>query len=136
MASAEAYRSGALVRVEEKSEGQYEITQIETENELPKPVAGIGDDRVEINWSFGPVKVVGYVVKSTLEIGVELHVLGISLAHLYGNLKDGVVANVNLLLAKGSIKFYLKNGHEVWIHVDVSVKFDGSFNKDVKLLSL
>jgi len=34
---------------------------------------------------------------------------------LYGNLKDGIVLKVNVLVAKGDVKLYLKNGNEVWI---------------------
>lgn len=64
-----------------------------------------------------------------------MSVLGIKLGSFYGNLKDGLVINIDLFLVKGSIKFYLKNGNELWIRVDLDVKFDGSFNQDIKILS-
>lgn len=44
--------------------------------------------------------------------------------------------DVDLLLAKGSIKVYLKNGNEVWVHLDVKVVFDGSFDGDYKIVSI
>ena len=64
-----------------------------------------------------------------------MSVLGIKLGSFYGNLKDGLVINIDLFLAKGSIKFYLKNGNELWVRVDLDVKFDGSFHQDAKILS-
>lgn len=63
-----------------------------------------------------------------------MSVLGIKLGSFYGNLKDGLVINIDLFLAKGSIKFYLKNGNELWVRVDLDVKFDGSFNQDTLIL--
>jgi hypothetical protein len=50
--------------------------------------------------------------------------------------KDGVVGEIDLFLAKGEIRIYLKNGNEVWLHYDVKVKFDGHFKDDVKLLTI
>ena len=55
---------------------------------------------------------------------------------MYGNLKDGVSANIDLFLAKGSIRFYLKNGNEVWVNLHLEVRFDGTFDQDVKLLTI
>lgn len=82
------------------------------------------------------MQVNGYVIKSTLEIGVATQVLGISVPAVYGNLKDGVQIKYDLHLARGSKKFYLKNGNEVWISVDIKVLFDGSFEKQVKLVTI
>ena len=56
------------------------------------------------------VQATGYVDTSTLEIGVEVNVFGAKIFNLFGNLKDGVVGKINLFLAKGEIRFYLKNG--------------------------
>ncbi|KAM0535745.1 hypothetical protein ACHAQF_006327 [Verticillium nonalfalfae] len=77
----------------------------------------------------------GYIDTDTFEIGISVSILGINVGNIYGNLKDGVGLNIDLFLAEGSIKLYLKNGNEVWINVDVSVKFDGSFQGDYKIIS-
>lgn len=61
--------------------------------------------------------------------------MGISLGTIYGNLKDGVGVNVDLWVASGSLRFYLKNGNELWIHVDIKISFDGSFSGDYKIIS-
>jgi hypothetical protein len=63
-------------------------------------------------------------------------ILGINVGNIFGNLKDGVGVKVDLFLAKGSIKIYLKNGNEVWVHLDIKVKFDGSFDGDYKILTI
>lgn len=78
----------------------------------------------------------GYVDISTLEIGVEVDVFGAKILQMFGNLKDGVVGKIDLFLAKGEIKFYLKNGNEVWVHLHLSVTFDGTFEEDVKLVTI
>jgi hypothetical protein len=72
-------------------------------------------------------------MKDTFEIGVGIHVLGIKLGNFYGNLKDGLRVQVKLLQEKGTIRFYVKNGNEVW----QSMKLSGISNmdKDVKLFS-
>ena len=61
--------------------------------------------------------------------------LGISLGNIYGSLKDGVGVDVDLFVAKGSIKFYLKNGNELWVNLQLSITFDGSYDGDYKIIS-
>jgi len=56
------------------------------------------------------VQATGYVDTSTLEIGVRVEVFGAHIFNLFGNLKEGVVGKIDLSLAKGEIRFYLKNG--------------------------
>jgi len=67
---------------------------------------------------------------------VNVSVVGISLGNIYGNLKDGVGLNIDLIAAKGSIKFYLKNGNEVWVHLDIGIVFDGTYQGDYKIISI
>jgi hypothetical protein len=57
------------------------------------------------------MQVTGYVDISTLEIGVRVDVFGAHIFNLFGNLKDGVVGKIDLFLAKGEIRFFLKNGN-------------------------
>ncbi|KAH7110122.1 hypothetical protein B0J11DRAFT_599674 [Dendryphion nanum] len=125
-------RSGAILSINEK-DGEYTVNQLKLETALPKPVP---QSRHEIKFSLGPARIVGYVVTETWEIGVEVYVLGIRVGNFYGNVKTGLVINVNLFLVKGSIKFYLKNGKEIWARIDLDVKFDGSVHQDVKLLTV
>jgi hypothetical protein len=75
-------------------------------------------------------------VTDTYEIGVEIYVLGIRTGDFYGNLKDGLGITVDLFLAKGKIAFYLKDGKEAWVRIDLHVTFDGSYEKDIKLLTI
>jgi len=70
----------------------------------------------------------------TFEISVNQSVLGIE-APLKDNLKDGLISKSNLYNAKGQTKYHLRNGNEVWTHIDIKITFNGSFDKDVKLLS-
>ncbi|KAM0635675.1 hypothetical protein ACHAPW_001340 [Verticillium nonalfalfae] len=89
----------------------------------------------EGNTQWVATQISGYIDTDTFEIGISVSILGINVGNIYGNLKDGVGLNIDLFLAEGSIKLYLKNGNEVWINVDVSVKFDGSFQGDYKIIS-
>ncbi|EAW16212.1 uncharacterized protein NFIA_055610 [Aspergillus fischeri NRRL 181] len=85
---------------------------------------------------FGVVTVSGYVDTSTYEASISVAVIGINIGTLTGNLQDGITLKVNLIAVKGELRFYLKNGNEVWLHVDLKVLFDGDYNDDVKIISL
>ncbi|CAI6079882.1 unnamed protein product [Clonostachys chloroleuca] len=126
---------GAIISLQAPQEGDniWEARQVDQVLNLPP---GDVKGRVTIDWSFGPVKITGYVDTNTFEIGVSVSILGINIGNIFGNLKDGVGVKVDLFLAKGSIKIYLKNGNEVWVHLDVKVKFDGSFDGDYKILTI
>ncbi|KAL8699576.1 MAG: hypothetical protein Q9201_005923 [Fulgogasparrea decipioides] len=124
---------GAAVNLTQQESGQYKAVQQGTAIGIPPTN---DETRKSIDWGFGPVKVSGYVDTDRLEIGVNVSVLGISLGTLYGNLQEGVGVDVDLFLAKGEIKFYLKNGNEVWVHLGLQVTFDGSYEGDYKIISL
>ncbi|KAL2159034.1 hypothetical protein VTH06DRAFT_2793 [Thermothelomyces fergusii] len=127
---------GALVRLTPPEEDGifWTAEQSEVARALPPPGPGAPRSRHEIDWSFGPVTVTGYVDTDTWEIGVTVSVVGISLGTIYGNLQDGVGIKVDLFVAKGEIKFYLKNGSELWVHLDLKIIFDGSFDGDYKII--
>ncbi|MCJ1262388.1 hypothetical protein MMC22_002258 [Lobaria immixta] len=127
------YFAGAIVDVKKK-DGKYSVKQVQREKSLSLPVQGQEDSQLEISWSFGPLTVTGYFNTETLKIRVEVSVLRIILDSFYGNLKDSVVINFDLKLAKGSIKFYLKNENKFWVCIDIDVIFDGLYHKDIKLL--
>ncbi|CAF3445963.1 unnamed protein product [Fusarium graminearum] len=90
----------------------------------------------QINWSFGPIKLSGYVDTDTFEITINPNINGINAGDINGNLKDGVVLNVDLYTAKGRTKLYLKNGNETWVSLDLKIIFDGSFQGDYKTMTL
>ncbi|KAF4415153.1 hypothetical protein FACUT_13636 [Fusarium acutatum] len=114
---------GAIVSLSPPSEGDiiWEAKQVKIAHFLPP---GNIEGRQEIDWSFDPIK-----------LGVSISIVGINVGNIFGNLKDGVGLNVNLFAAKGEIKLYLKNESDLWVHIDVSVTFDGSFEGDYKILS-
>jgi hypothetical protein len=66
---------------------------------------------------------------------ITVSVLGINLGTISGDLKQGIIIKVDIILASGSLKFYLKNGNQLWVRVDIDVRFDGSFNEDFKIIS-
>ncbi|KAE8158548.1 hypothetical protein BDV40DRAFT_304121 [Aspergillus tamarii] len=122
-------RAGFVVAVEqeEKKDGHptvFKAKQIPTVNSLP------------IAPSVDAQALVGYIDTSTLEAGIRLEVFGAHILNLFGNLKDGIVGRIDLFLAKGEIRLYLKNGKEVWLRYDVNVRFDGHFQDDIKLLTI
>ena len=67
------------------------------------------------------------------EIGVDVSVVGISLGKIAGSLDEGVYVDVNLFVAKGSLKFYLKDGNDLWLHVNLSITFDGTYEDDYNI---
>ncbi|KAH7264606.1 hypothetical protein FSOLCH5_009880 [Fusarium solani] len=134
MSSSAEQNVGAVISLTAPEEGDnvWKAEQLDIVRNLPPgDIAG----RVPIEWSFGPIKITGYVDTNTFEIGVSISIVGINVGNIFGNLKDGVGLDINLFVAKGSIRLYLKNGNELWVHLDVSVTFDGSFSGDYKIIS-
>ncbi|KAK1772686.1 hypothetical protein QBC33DRAFT_27062 [Phialemonium atrogriseum] len=101
-----------------------------------KPPTGDPKDSVKVDWSFGPVKILGNVNTNTYELGVSAILLGINVGDIHGDLKDGVRLDINLFAAEGDIRFYLKNGNELWIRLDIKILFDGIFSGDYRILRL
>lgn len=54
---------------------------------------------------------------------------------MFGNLHEGVGLDVDLLMADGKIRLYLKGENEVWINLGVSITFDGTYSGDYKIAS-
>ena len=71
-----------------------------------------------------------------MEIGVTLTVFGMDLGHFYGNLTEGLVIKLNLVVINGEIQLYLQNLKDVWIKVDVNVLGIGRIYVNQKILSL
>ncbi|RSM10358.1 hypothetical protein CDV31_007234 [Fusarium ambrosium] len=134
MASSAEQNVGAVINLiaPKKGDNLWKAEQVDIARNLPPgDIAG----RIEINWSYGPIKITGYIDTDTYELAISINIVGINVGNIYGNIKDGVGLDINLFVAKGSIKFYLKNGNELWVHLDVSVTFDGSFSGDHKIIS-
>lgn len=128
------YATGAVLSVTEEAEGQYSVEQLEiqssTGNKAPAGIGGV----IPIHWSIGPIAVDGYINTNTFEIRVTIKIVGITIGTFVGNLKDGLSIKVNLFVVSGTLKFYLKNGNELWIRYDIKVRFDGSFDGDRKII--
>ncbi|GIJ91918.1 hypothetical protein Asppvi_010893 [Aspergillus pseudoviridinutans] len=134
------YIEGAIVKLNQPTAGIFAATQISDAEAAasslqvaPKPEARINFGPVSF---FGVVTIAGYVDTTTYEASVSVSVIGINIGTLSGNLQDGITLKVNLIAAKGELRFYLKNGNEVWLHVDLNIIFDGEYNDDVKIISL
>ncbi|CRK12115.1 hypothetical protein BN1723_009601 [Verticillium longisporum] len=125
---------GAIVSLESPKEGGgiWSVKQVKTAHILPPEDS---ESCIDLDWGYGPVNIIGYVDTYTLEIGVTISLLGISLGDIVGNLRDGVVLNIELFLAVGAIRLYLKNGNEVWVPLNIRVKFNGSYDSHYKIVS-
>lgn len=71
----------------------------------------------------------GYVDLSAGDIVVNVTIAGISIGTFSGNLTEGISFDVNLLVAKGHVKLYV-DGTCLYVDIDISITFDGSYKKD------
>ncbi|KAF2149740.1 hypothetical protein K461DRAFT_296167 [Myriangium duriaei CBS 260.36] len=124
-------QTAAPVKITKESDTEFHVSEFEDTN-LPLPVdSGARDD---FDQSIGPVHVQGYIVEATDEIGVKISILGIQTGTFYGNVREGVTVTINLVLAKGTVKFYRKDGKNVNVKVDLEGAGGGiSVHEDVKL---
>ncbi|RSL52687.1 hypothetical protein CEP54_010769 [Fusarium duplospermum] len=133
MSSSTEQNVGAVISLTPPKEGDtvWKAKQLDVVRNLPPgDIAG----RAPVEWSFGAIKITGYVDTDTYEIGVSISVVGINVGNIFGNIKDGIGLDISLAVANGSLRLYLKNGNELWVHLDVSVTFDGSFSGDHKII--
>ncbi|KXJ88050.1 hypothetical protein Micbo1qcDRAFT_178685 [Microdochium bolleyi] len=126
---------GALVSLKAPQAGHNEwvAEQLEVSSGL-----SLNDDRSkkELDWAHGPVKITGYINTDTFELGLSPVIAGISTGNVYGDLRQNVELRINLATTQGTTRFYLKNGNELWISVDVKVNFGGNTVGDYKIISL
>lgn len=145
---------GAIISLKPPAKGDniWEAKQVDIARSLPP---GDIQGRQKIEWGFGPIKVcgfsphrhgitltltdtiqiTGYIDTNTYEIGVSISVAGINVGNIFGNLKDSVGLKVDLFVAKGEVRLYLKHGNEIWVHLDIKITFDGTFSGEFKILS-
>ena len=81
------------------------------------------------------MQIKGYVDTTKREAHVEIIVAGITIGTFDFKLKDGLTIKINLLAVTGEIRFYVKNGNELWVHIELKVLFDGQWNEDAKIIS-
>ncbi|RMJ07794.1 hypothetical protein BHE90_007867 [Fusarium euwallaceae] len=124
---------GAIISLTAPEEGYnvWRAEQVSAARNLPP-----GDDRSRLpfEWSLGPIKTTGYINTDSWEIGVSNSIVGINVGTIYGDLRDGVGLDISLSAAKGSIKWYLKNGRELWARLDVRTSPNGSVSDDYKII--
>ncbi|CAJ2508797.1 Uu.00g138230.m01.CDS01 [Anthostomella pinea] len=99
---------------------------------------GSNGSRKEIVFGVGPISLGGYVDISTLEVGVELAVIGISLGQVSGNLNDGIKFKVDLIAASGEVDLYLEGSSpkEVWVGWEVKVLFGDVLKDSRKIMDI
>ena len=68
-------------------------------------------------------------------IGIEVTLFGISLGTFYGNLKDGLGININVIAAKGSINISL-DGTAVMLHLVLTPIWGNGIDVTQKLIDL
>ncbi|KAJ1300714.1 hypothetical protein OPQ81_002358 [Rhizoctonia solani] len=100
---------------------------------------GKGTD-LDFSWGFGPIVIKAHVdiLKLYISAGVYInYFLGTKeLVSLSGSLKEGVKGEIDALLAKGSVTFFLKNNLELWVKLEVSGPLCPQINKEFKLIKL
>ncbi|KAJ1300759.1 hypothetical protein OPQ81_002403 [Rhizoctonia solani] len=92
-------------------------------------------------WGFGPIVVKASVdtVRLTIKasVSINLPIVGTKeLVTVDGNLKDGVKGEIDALFAKGSVTFFLKNGLELWVKLEVSGPLCPKIDKEFKIFKL
>ncbi|KAI4958041.1 hypothetical protein J4E86_003636 [Alternaria arbusti] len=50
-----------------------------------------------------------------------------AIGNVSGNLVDDVTLNLNLFTARGRLRFYLQNGSEVWVELNILIMSRGKY---------
>ncbi|KAI1314193.1 hypothetical protein F5Y03DRAFT_336375 [Xylaria venustula] len=130
MANDSQYQVGAIVHITQTKDG-YKIDQVET---LTPPRVGGPKEQIPFKFDFGPVKISGWVDITSLAVHVEVLVLGISVGTYDFNLNNGLTLTIDLIVVSGTIRFYGKNGNELWMYYKLSSPLF-NWEDDVKVLS-
>ncbi|KAI0452156.1 hypothetical protein F5B21DRAFT_484265 [Xylaria acuta] len=106
---------------------------------LSVPSISISKPKVNANPDFdldlGVVHIKGWVDVTTKMIYVEIWVIGIKIGSFKFGFDDGLKLALRLLIAKGEILFYVKDG-ALWVEIKVNVLGSGLFHKTIKLWTL
>ncbi|KAK4541574.1 hypothetical protein LTR36_007871 [Oleoguttula mirabilis] len=123
--------AGSLIQFTQTAPGQYEAKQVQQPTGLPDTLF---DSKTPINWTEGPVSISGWIDLSSLNVTLNVSVMGMALGTVVGDLHQGIILTVNLMLEKGSLTFHLGSGNELM----VKVALDGIYNwsDDINILKL
>ncbi|KAK9774055.1 hypothetical protein SCAR479_09169 [Seiridium cardinale] len=127
--------TAALINLTAPDDGDNTWTVEQEEVTIETIIADSDGQTQDISWRFGPISMEGLLDLDTFEMSVKETIAGIAAGPITGNLKDGVKLNVNLQSAKGSTALYLKNGNELWTHLDIKIVWNGSYKGDYKIFS-
>ncbi|KAI1076665.1 hypothetical protein F5B20DRAFT_584085 [Whalleya microplaca] len=135
MASTNEQNIGAVVELIPPKEGSTEwvAKQIDVARNLPP---GDPESHKDFHWNYAIFEIQGWVDVSSLAIFATVSVLGINIGTINGNLNDGVSIKVDLKAASGEIRLFLKNGHELWVGVDVKVIFGQHYHGEWKIIDI
>jgi len=126
----EVFVTGAIVSVKTDKDGVYHATQVTQEGYVPPE--SVVEGRQKFSVSFGPVKLSGYIDTDIWQVVVQIAVFGISLGRFEFDPRKGFEIKVDLLLVKGSIRFFLK-GKDLWVHIGLKWP-GGSYDQDNKVI--
>ena len=79
----------------------------------------------------------GWIDEDSLAICVDLQTI-IHLSHCQGSLRDGEYVDCQIdkgRFFRGDLRIYIKNDHELWLHLDGSIGFI-HWNRDIHILNL
>jgi hypothetical protein len=82
------------------------------------------------------VQISGFVDLDNYDVEAEVYVRKYAVGVFKCNLKVKCEININVVLAKGTVRLYLKNKHEVWLLAKLSLPFGKSFSVDKKVFDL
>ncbi|KAI5919521.1 hypothetical protein F4810DRAFT_714455 [Camillea tinctor] len=119
-----------------KNNGDGVWTATQTDLGTKPPPIGTPNRRIDFDWGIGPIKVTGYVDLDSFQASLTLEVAGINLGTISGDLKKGIKLNFETFVASGWVRFYIKNGNELWVEYHVKIIFDGTFDGDHKIITL
>ncbi|KAH0592449.1 hypothetical protein MHUMG1_09835 [Metarhizium humberi] len=125
------YFAGTVVKIGGNvAKGHYTVQQEPIHQFFPTGRHGHrSENKIEIDFNIGPVSIKGYIDLAQEELVISVSVAGIPLGTFKGSLKTGITIDINLLLIRGTLRFYVKDST---LYLDVNVKFiwDGEFIKD------
>jgi len=101
----------------------------------PVPPPGAHVDIIDVG--FRPFTVTGWFSEDNLSICVDLETV-VHLSHCQGSLRDGEYVDCQIdkgRFFKGDLKLYIKNGNELWLHLDGTIWLV-HWNKDIHIRNL
>ncbi len=82
------------------------------------------------------MQVAGTIDLENLDVEIVIYVLNMDAGAFKCNLLKTCEITVDVKLAKGTVKLYLKNKNEIWLFAQLSLPFGKSFHIDKEILVL